>query len=374
MKLTIAILISFFLFSCNSNTITTKYSSKEINIKLNKAEIALTSLVFDSLNYITLDDKNDISLLKDVNKIELCDSLMFLLDMENNKLFCFDIDGNFVTTIGKNGQGPGEYVKIFDFAIDHDKKQIIILDRSIRKILSYKLNGEYIESHTLNMMACKLEVCGNNYLFYTGGSDYYTKNKDKLGYNIFLTDRECNIIEKRLPYNPDYDNLINDKVFDYNLGDSTVCFHYAIYDTIYEFNCKNTPAKYVVDFNENKIPISEINSENFKDYINKSKYAMISNVCHSNDYMFVNYTLNNRVCFFIFNKKMNSVMNFSLMKNDIDKTSFALTYPLKLINNKAYFVKSAIDLLSDNKKDSIILNQNLITSDSNPIIIIGNLK
>lgn len=101
---------------------------------------------------------------------------------------------------------------------------------------------------------------------------------------------------------------------------------------------------------------------------------MISNVCHSSDYMFVNYTLNNRVCFFIFNKKMNSVMNFSLMKNDIDKTSFALTYPLKLINNKAYFVKSAIDLLSDNKKDSIILNQNLITSDSNPIIIIGNLK
>lgn len=367
-----SVLIVFF--ACNSNKLNTSEQSELINIKLNKADEILVSTLFDSLTYIVLDDEKDISLLKTINKLEICDSLMFLLDKQNNKLHCFNLRGTYLNTIGNIGNGPGEYLKISDFAIDYKKNEIVVLDRNLRKILIYSFKGNFKENYTIKMMAECISVYNDGYFFYTSGSDYYTANKQDLGYNLFFTDNKCNIVDKMFKYNPECENRMKERAFDYNLNDSTLLFHYAIYDTIYKINKNGNITKYVVDFGNYKVPISKINSDNYKYYVNKDGYAIISGACHSDKYLFINYALNNRIRFLIANSEGECIVNASFMKNDIDKTSFALSYPLKMIDNRVYFIKNTSDLLFDHKMDSLFIDGKKLTLESNPVIIVGYLK
>lgn len=367
--------IIFILFwTCKSEEHTISDQSELVTITLKDAEQIKMSTLFDNLSYVVLDDEKDISLLKSVDKMEVCDSLMFLLDKTNNKLHCFDLEGIYLNTIGCVGNGPGEYVKISDFAIDHADHTIVILDRNSRKIVVYSLDGNFINSHAIGMMAESVSAYGDKYVFYTSGSDYYTSNKDELGYNLFITDKKCNILSKMFKYNPNCENIMKDRPFDFNWKDSTLLFHYAIYDTIYKMASDGKMIKYVVDFGEQKVPIAKVNEENYKYYLNKDGYSIISKVCHSDNYMFINYAFNNRIRCIITDNKGKCIANSSMMKNDIDDTLFALFCPLKVIDNRAYFIRSSSDLLFDHKKDSLWIKNKCLTAESNPVIIIGYLK
>ena len=59
-------------------------------------------------------------------------------------VYKFTDKGEFVTTIGKKGQGPGEYLYLFNIAINQVKDEIAINDS--RKMHFYNLEGEYLRS------------------------------------------------------------------------------------------------------------------------------------------------------------------------------------------------------------------------------------
>ena len=223
-------------------------------------------------------------------------------------------------------------------------------------------------------MAQQLAVSNNQYISYTSGSDYFTKSKNSLGYNLFILNKDCSIQSKLFKYNKDLDNIINSKALDVNIDDNIVSFNYAIYDTIYLIKGGEIIKKINIDFNKSKLPINKINSENFKYYTNKTGYSRLSKVFYSHDYLFINYIYNNKIHFAIHRKNDKSLINSSFLENDIDSTSFSLAMPLKTSKNKLYFTKTAQEILSNYNKESITINKRTITEESNPIIIIGHLK
>ncbi|MDR0961381.1 MAG: 6-bladed beta-propeller [Mediterranea sp.] len=68
----------------------------------------------------------------------------YILIAQTDKVFLFDGKGKFLRTIGKKGNGPGEYQFIAATSFDFQKGLIYI--QSAKHLLCYDINGKFIES------------------------------------------------------------------------------------------------------------------------------------------------------------------------------------------------------------------------------------
>lgn len=335
-----------------------------------------TSELFDSLRYIVLED-NENSLIGDIGKIEFYNSTFYLSDVKEKKVRCFDKKGKFLHSIGQIGQGPGEYVQLSDFAFDDKNRELLLLDRSTRRLLCYSLTGEYQRTLPIEMMGYQLTVNNHGCWLYTKGADFLTKKKGLFDSNLFLVNNEQQI-KPFFEYTPVDNQVVLDHVFDHCNEDGSVLFNYSICDTIYSLT--DLPkAKWYVDFGKYKLPSKEIDENNLNRFLNKSGFARLMNVRHSPTHLFVNYAFDNRIYFFIRNLQTGELINCSYLQNDLDKTSFALAFPEKVVRNECYFIKEATELLNGYKQDTLSLLSPTglsveITKSSNPVVVVGYLK
>lgn len=70
---------------------------------------------------------------------------MYVLDFQEAQIKVFDRKGDYLRTIGKRGQGPGEIQRPMNLVIT-SKGQILVNDRGARFLHFFKLSGEYIRS------------------------------------------------------------------------------------------------------------------------------------------------------------------------------------------------------------------------------------
>jgi len=73
--------------------------------------------------------------------------LYFVGDRENHIIHIFDDDGKHFRTISRRGRGPGEYLKISNFALD-DELNVYVLCRETLQILKYVYPDYRYESST----------------------------------------------------------------------------------------------------------------------------------------------------------------------------------------------------------------------------------
>ena len=68
---------------------------------------------------------------------------IYVSDSGNYRVQCFDKNGNYLLTIGRKGQGPGEFSYPFELQIDDETGKIYVNDGS-RKIKIFDRKGNYI--------------------------------------------------------------------------------------------------------------------------------------------------------------------------------------------------------------------------------------
>lgn len=92
-------------------------------------------------------------------------NIYFLNPRSNaNLIFKFDKNGEFLTSFGRKGQGPGEIQASMHLDINHEG-QILIPDQGKRELLFLKENGEFIESKSADLFFMKIHPLPNgNYL------------------------------------------------------------------------------------------------------------------------------------------------------------------------------------------------------------------
>jgi hypothetical protein len=71
------------------------------------------------------------------------DGNIYVFEFGNKRIQKFDRDGNFLCTIGREGQGPGEYQRPIGFLLD-DKKGIIGV-KDMRKLIVFDKDGNYLD-------------------------------------------------------------------------------------------------------------------------------------------------------------------------------------------------------------------------------------
>lgn len=161
-------------------------------------------------------------MLSSIDKIKKVNEKLFVLDRVNNAIFIFRESGEYLQSLFKVGNGPGEYVQIMDFDVEDDC--LYVLDFPRQAILKYNEDLSYEGMVQYRTMASLFLISGEKIFLYNEPSG------QKDDYRFSLLDKNGNYIENILPreglatYN--YGGI---DVFIFSYGyDGNRC--YAVYD------------------------------------------------------------------------------------------------------------------------------------------------
>ena len=156
-----SVCITFCFLSCNTST-PSNIPTLNVENALNKNSGSEWQEKIEVVSVIPLETSETV-LLADIQKVLHSNNLFFILDTET-KLRQFDMKGKFIREIGQEGQGPGEYSMLTDFAIDKERKEVYIND--ILKIVVYDYEGNFKRNISLEDDNLQVFTLSNDKLFY----------------------------------------------------------------------------------------------------------------------------------------------------------------------------------------------------------------
>lgn len=134
----------------------------------------------NSIEVIPLQNGNGDAVLSNPEKVVIDDDFYYILD--NNRVLCYDLNGNFVRHIGERGNGSGEYVNIASFIVSNDT--VLLLDSYKNSLLVFCANGKFLYENKApdgvlsNVKDASIENDGSifmsNYIF-KDQNDLYTR-------------------------------------------------------------------------------------------------------------------------------------------------------------------------------------------------------
>mgnify|MGYP002626552024 FL=1 len=141
------------LFGCSS--LTSPDNNKEgiealrtIDLSKNVNNVSSLNLsdAIDNIKIVKL-DTSDESLLSNISKMEVTENDIWITHMRDQRIYRFSHDGKFLNTVGKQGEGPEEYVGIHDFVIDDKKKEVYAISTLIG-IKVYDFESNFLREQT----------------------------------------------------------------------------------------------------------------------------------------------------------------------------------------------------------------------------------
>ena len=240
--------------------------------------------ISDSVVPIPL-ETNDQCLIKEITDIQ--ESKGFLWIVSDGKLYQFTSNGRFVKMIGTVGQGPEEYISVWDMQVNNQQEQVVILDYFGRKIMTYNFDGQLLSAQSLPEGYAYNAIYGkgsNLYLYSISNSVF----PDLLLYKGDQHSDTISISERTMGKEGFLGNT-----FMYSVNDETGLYHY-FNDTIYRVQNHKLVPKYLLDFGKLKYSFAE--TELGEDFNPKLKIAgsrlQVTDCYETSDYLFLHYMLN----------------------------------------------------------------------------------
>ncbi|MEX0647070.1 MAG: 6-bladed beta-propeller [Balneolaceae bacterium] len=128
-----SIFILFLFIPINSISQTVSYSfNEELRIGY-EIQDQQNEYLFVFPNFVLSDEKGNV----------------YVADQRLNEIKKFNSHGNYLTTIGQQGRGPGEFVELSVIFLDSstETEKLVIFDRSMQRVSKFTLNGEYLNSY-----------------------------------------------------------------------------------------------------------------------------------------------------------------------------------------------------------------------------------
>lgn len=234
----------------NSEVITCQVSKLKDTIDVPLSEFT------EELQVVKLDNRDE-ALVKDNHTI-ITDNYILVRNSKQNPFKLFDKEGNFITTIGSYGQGPNEYLNVYDDVLDEKSKRIYILPWQSKKVLVFDLTGKAREPIPLPYRVPK-------------GKIFIDSEKSALSVAVlpfnnlplaaWTQDFKGTLIDsikgRHLSIKPDFSNEVqshkNTAAFDY----SVFTFYELRPDTVYHYDYKThrLNPQFTLDFGKKPIKI-----------------------------------------------------------------------------------------------------------------------
>lgn len=153
-------LIVIFFSACNQNQ-----NKKGIFIGENQESYYLKDFISNTVKLVAIEE-DDSLLIGEFTKLLKTDSAYYVLDqMKTKALYKVSTKGNILSSFHHVGNGPNEYVHIYDFDIDKKNNEILILcypNKIIVTDLDYNIKRIHPLKDTYGNVACHL---GKIYLY-----------------------------------------------------------------------------------------------------------------------------------------------------------------------------------------------------------------
>lgn len=290
------ILLSVLLFvSCTRN----KSEKADTNVQNSELyTIPVTDLKFQmdvspyikNIKYVKL-EMTDESMIGDICSMEAFDDKLYIFDDVTRSVYVFSIEGYFLFTLNKVGQGPGEYTQIDFFSLDRNERQMIVADLVSYNILRYDLDGNFVSKQKINYWLDGIyPIEDKSFIALTN----YRNNSEKIEnqHNILFLDSMSNITCGYFPYPSKDISKLRFPISSGNAGfyyGGNICNYFnRLQDTVYSVSNNTLTPKYVFDFGDKKFDQSywtkDINI--LKDYIEREEYLSLSRMNETDDYVF----------------------------------------------------------------------------------------
>jgi hypothetical protein len=96
----------------------------------------------------TVDAENRGPPLADVRGIAVADGRIYVLDVLEAALHIYDTVGVYLETVGRPGEGPGEFQRPVDLAVDSEGDRVLVRDARLRRITVLSLDGSLVTTWT----------------------------------------------------------------------------------------------------------------------------------------------------------------------------------------------------------------------------------
>ncbi|MFJ1262804.1 BF3164 family lipoprotein [Capnocytophaga canis] len=235
------LLFAIGLFSCED-----KKQDQTNGIRILKIQDSEKQEVIEKITYLPIQEDEQF-LFSELSKVIIKNDCIYILDLhQSNSLLYFSKSGNFIRKIGNQGQASDEYIRLQDF--DVDDSHVYLYDRRQKKMLTYDLEGNFIESKKTPFVGKNFKVLPNQqFLFALAKGD---------GKEPLLVQTSADFADQKniLNFQKEYvDDNGTPTVF--QPSQEHILFNRAVNDSVFVLNKTGAIAStYVFDFGTKKVP------------------------------------------------------------------------------------------------------------------------
>lgn len=365
------IIILFFLLlstsACKNKTIEQENVPIFIDIK---HEANYSEIFEKEYQTITL-ETNDEILINKIDKIQITDSSLFILDKRQSFVLEFDRDGWFKRKFHHKGHGASEYLSLEDF--EAYGEHIYMLSRTSKKIFVYTLENEFIEAIDLKESFDYFHIVNEKRLL------LYSNNCNEIGKNLILYDyQKQRFIEEFLPFRRNENFSFPIHPFNLETKDGLLLTQ-PYSHCIYRYHKGILSKDYSFSFNTRDQFPEDIQNHSFYDLysktlLGKSLVNHIEHIAEIDSALFISFMLDYK--FHLTKIKLSNFETVHLTLNDNSEYPFSFAIPLMFWNKSLVswvHAEGAIELFGDSIKSSKNVN-GLLDEEDNPIIVIRKIK
>ncbi len=295
-KAVIVFIIILLCYACRMNTKEAdNITDLHINVNDTTQLLDISFLFQDSFDIVPLETSSEL-LISEISKIEYRNGLYYVADEVSQAVFIFDGKGEYKSTVGKRGGGPGEYITLGSFTLQGD--DVLIQAKFQGKVLVYDQDGRYKSTIDVKEIPhLQFEAVGRSLFFVTEGS-----------YHLTSMDADRKTIHHHLP-------IANKAYSDWGLNSYIDAFGDTAFlilprdNTIYEVTATGVTPIIKVHFSERTPPLEFLNrdgGEVLVDNLEKGYILGMNRVVCSENFLFLTYS----------DKRMSKQMLFDRRNSD----------------------------------------------------------
>lgn len=374
-----------FLISCNEGKSTTDVGIETINVNgvLNQCQI---EDIIESVKIIPL-ETSDLSLISQIRKIESNNNKWYISEFNDAPIKVYSENGDYITNVGKKGQGPGEFIQITDFCVNNDTVNIFAWSGN-RKWIRMLSDNTFVYETDMNFPFNECLMMNNDkYLLHVGNSIV----SNEMSNYLYCIDNSFKLLDRRfikespsdLPY------AFYQKHFASDFSDE-ILYRRDYNDTLFCINQKmDIIPKYKLDFGKvwySQNFLKDYRNKNFMEIhyeFEKSGYPKFIVFAQSPNHVLIKFTRNEKEqdlnYVTVYAKTTKESYNFKEEKGSLlslitniqgyDGSSF---YGFAAVSDLLEFVQNN-DGQNPLFKDIIDSSKKLHDTD-NPVLVVFNLK
>ncbi len=260
---------------CSDSTFILQIDMDECGESINASEI------LQEVSFVNLETTKN-SYFGAVSKVVTFDGKIFIADYIFSKsLHVFDrVTGKHLFSLKPKGVGPNEFISLLSFAIDYNKKHIIVHDDRMSKIITFDFKGKAITSYKMNFRFNELEQLNDEeYIFH----NYHRANQfwsAISNYSILIGSLNGKIVHRCVKFSDEQIKVRFTGFNSFTPIEKNYIYSNPLSNTIAEISTECIKDKYRIDFGNKNLPSNfdfNIDTRTFdRRYKTKnSKYAFI---------------------------------------------------------------------------------------------------